>query len=138
MSYVSENRSWLESYVRILADLMGAPHWRIDLKEDWPSDAGNGQICVFRNNHYYSADLFFHEASYTDEDLRYGVAHEMIHLLTRDYDQVLHSIEDQLPSTAWEVLSDRMHHEMEQAVDAIAWAWAKTLPLPSKPAREAM
>lgn len=133
MSYVSENRTWLEPYVRQLADAMGLPHWRIVLKDGWPDEAGTGDMCVWRNNNYYSADLYIRDEDITPEDLRSNIAHEMVHLLTRDYDQVLSSIEDQLPPTAWEVLSARMHHEMEQVVDAIAYAWAATLPLPVVP-----
>lgn len=132
MSYVAKNRAWLEPYVRKLADMMGLPHWVIELKEGWPDEAGRGTICVFRNNNYYTADLSFHEDAYSDDDLRSGVAHEMVHLLTRDYDQALSSIEGQLLPATWAVLADRMQHEMEQAVDAIARAWAETLPIPDR------
>lgn len=129
-TYVARNRKWLAPYVQTLATMMGLPHWDIELKEGWPDEAGTGTICVFRNNNYYTADLYFHEDTYPDDDLRAGIAHELVHLLTRDYDRVVSSVEGQLLPATWVVLSHRVEHEMEQAVDAIARAWAKTLPMP--------
>lgn len=133
MSYVSDNRAWLEPYVRQLADMMGLPHWRIVLQDGWPTEEGashTADMCVFRNDNYFMADLYIRVEPATPEDLRYGIAHEMVHLLTRDYDQAVYSVQDHVSPATWSVLADRMLHEMEQAVDAIAAAWAPMLPLP--------
>ena len=131
MAFVDGNRHWLVPYVRQMADAMGLPHWEITVKEGWPEDAANnGEMCVYRSNNYYTADIHFNRSEYTDDDLRAGIAHEMVHLITRDYDQAAQSIENHVAPAAWSIYSDRCEHEMEQVVDAIAKAWAQTLPLP--------
>ena len=47
MSWVDENRSWFESYVRLLADNMGLKDWRIEIDSRSP-DVETAEMQVWR------------------------------------------------------------------------------------------
>jgi hypothetical protein len=107
---------------------MRADHWHISIEDEPPED--DGPATTWRSNQYNNARLYFGDPGGDMEELRRSVVHEILHLLTRDWDEAAEALEDQLSPAAWSLASKRLDHEREQAVEAIAGAWAESLPLP--------
>lgn len=132
MSYVSDNRAWLEPYFRQLIEAMNLGYWRITLEDQWPAhgDADTSDASCWHSSDYYRAKVYLNDPDGDMEELRSRIVHELVHLLLRDWDKATESVEDHLNPPVWSLYCERLRHEMEQAVDAIAVAWARVLPLP--------
>lgn len=138
MSYVADNRAWLEPYVHTLIDAMNLGYWRISLEDEWPPEnvKETSDAATWHSSDYYRARIYLNDPDGDFVELRSRIVHELTHLLLRDWDKAIESVEEHLNPPVWHLLEQRLEHEMEQAVDAIAVAWAKTLPLPEPPAEE--
>lgn len=137
MSYVSENREWLEPYVREIQAAMNLAHWEITLKDGRPQDddpSGDAPVvyqgAVWRSETYLNGDLYL-DTPETMHELRATIVHEFVHLMLRDYDMAMRALEPHLPRAVYELTDHWATRESEKAVDHIARAWANTLPMPS-------
>lgn len=128
-SYVAKSRKWLEPYLRDLSKHMNLAHWTITLEDESPGELSDSRAGVWLADDYNRAKLYVNVPE-SMNDLRQSLVHELVHLHMRDWMRSAEALEGQLRPSAWEIAHTRIDHEMEQAVDAIAMAWAESLPLP--------
>lgn len=134
MTFVAKHREWLEPYLHTLQDALGLSHWIIDLDDGWPDnkdlDREYTPACCTMTDSYFRAVIYLSQDTYTPEDLRHYLTHELMHCHLRDLVAAARDATEWLSRIAGAVMFQRIQHEMEQAVDAIATAWIPSLPLP--------
>lgn len=127
------DRVQLGLYLRELADLMGLRDWTINLMHDTP-DNPHHAACVDVRYGRKVANISFEEnwAGSDPETLRETCVHELLHChinrVRNPLDNIEHGIGQLLYNTTYNALTDYI----EDATDAIATEWARTLPLPVK------
>jgi hypothetical protein len=130
-TFTKDNRHWLEPYLRDIQQRMGLSHWRLELKDGWPEEGSKTAVaCVWRNTNQASADLYFRDPEGDWNQLLASIVHELVHVHTRDWDEATDAAREHLTVPTWTMYNHRLVQEMEQAVDAISWAWAQSLPMP--------
>lgn len=132
MAIFDGDRDKLGEYVSHMADLMGLSEWRITHLEDDPaSDDADAQIAPTYGQQ--SATIRFDTgwADHTPEKLRYIICHELVHLHVDRMDTVTQNLRDGIGMIVWNLFHGAFRDAEELAVDNIAWAWAKMLPLPT-------
>ncbi len=128
MTWVADNRHWLEPYVRDMADRMGLRDWKITiLDEPSDDDAAGGQCDLVYGRKV--ADLKIRVPS-APEELRHVVVHELLHCHAALLDWNANSIEKALSPQAFDLWHYGFEDAQEIMIDGIATAWAETLPLP--------
>ena len=133
MGYVTENRDWLEPYVLQVRDLMGLGHWNIRVLDDPPMDECDASTSISTN--YLQARMMFGPPDVSagqdaGEEFRALVAHELLHLHLHDLEQTTRMLEEHINPPTWHLVEQVQHRALERTVDAMARAWAETLPLP--------
>ena len=103
---------------RELRGRMLLDHWdiRVDFNEPTGSKA---DATTWRANTYDTATirLAAEWRSFDERRMRELIAHELGHLLTRDLDEAVGSIKDELSGEVWNLFYDRYIHEIEGVVD---------------------
>lgn len=130
MSYVSENRDWLEPYVRQLADAMGLRDWKVTLHDEPADDGSAGQSETIYGRKILHIRLGDGETS-TIEDVRETIVHELLHAHMEPFRWASNNLEPVLGQAAFAVWDGALVDTMEVAIETIAVAWAQALPLPT-------
>lgn len=136
---LADDHHALGRYVRELADLMGLRDWTVQTNTDVKLDATNhrfadGQVVAsVRIPHgTKSLELTVDNAwSRWDADtLRRVIVHELVHAHLIVMLWAFDNIQNVVGGALFEVLDSAFDDAHELATDAIAVAWAETLPLP--------
>ena len=123
----------LGAYLRDIADRVGLKDWYFNIVHEPPDDQ-NHAACV---EVYYGrkvADIRFRNewATWTPEELRETVLHELLHCHINPLRFHLNNIQNAVGQMVYEPLYQGVTDYIEYAVDGIARNWAQTLPLPVK------
>lgn len=104
---------------------LGLDHWRIDavhVVDETPG--GPWAKATVRPSHSYDSCEFWFTfdfmAEATERELDETILHEWLHVVMRDLDQAVESVESELSSGYREAWSDRVRHEREWLIDAMA------------------
>lgn len=129
MTYVSENRHWLEPYLRDLQHRMDLDHWRIELIDQEPEDDCRAQVWLRKDSRW--ARILVGDA-YEDDmsELRDSMVHELLHVHINAFDGLFDDVESHLGTPAWDVIEKRRHVELEHLIFALTRVIAPTMPLP--------
>lgn len=114
----------VEFWQRQMASL-GLGHWRIESVScvDKVPGAPGSLAGVFPSSRYASATFWFkndHIEECTPRELDESIVHEWMHIVMRDLDAAIESIEEQLSASVQDLWSDRILHEREALVDMLA------------------
>jgi hypothetical protein len=112
----------LRRIVRDLVRVMNLRDWRIRIDfETRPAHAGS-VASTWRSTHYDDAVIYLCEGwrGWVPAQARQIMAHELGHLITRDLDRAVESLEDELEGSAWNLYFERYIHELEGVVDRYA------------------
>lgn len=130
MGWVAENRSWFDPYVRKIADLVGLRDWLIDLDDALPGEGALAE-CEPTYGRRHAVMRFAPEVN--PAELRNTVVHECIHCHFALIDWNRNSIQGVVGTPVWITWDGAYSDAKELAIDAIATAWAASLPLPEPP-----
>jgi hypothetical protein len=121
----------LGEYVRDLADRMGLRDWVINIMKDPPENVNHG-ACIDVIYGRRVANLQFREEwpEWDSEQLRSTVCHELVHCHINPLRNAIDNIEAAVGKMIYDPLYNSVTDYIEYATDAIATAWAETLPLP--------
>lgn len=131
MRPTKKQRKALGRYVRRMANEMELRDWTIDLVYDPPADDDcMAHIkCTYgrkRAQVSFPRDFF----SLTPEQQRHAVCHELIHCHASGLEWQFNNLGGRVSPDVFDVLWGGMKDQIEFAVDAMAAALAKHLPLP--------
>ena len=124
----------LDRYIRTLADAMGLKDWDVRLSDDALDDGNAGGCRVPYGRKIAKIRLAEHD---TIESLRRTIVHELLHAHLEPIDWQIHNIKPAVSELTFDVWRGGFVDALEVACDAIAWAWAEHLPLPTADAQEA-
>lgn len=115
----------LERIVRVWQKRLGLQAWDVKLSfvpTSYCSCSDDADATTWRQNDYDRAVIFPNAkwASWDDDYLNRLIVHELMHLVTRDLDRVIASVEEQIHADAWRMIDKRYDHEIEGVVDRIA------------------
>lgn len=126
----------LSRYTRALADLMGLRDWtiRVDLGDPGNDGAHEGTwigcclVTPFRRSAVITIDPALRDQP--RDEVRSTMVHELTHChLDAMRDQVYTDLLGQMGQPTYDVFTGSFLRNLEHATDAIAEAWAPTLPL---------
>jgi hypothetical protein len=128
------DRDRIEPYLRELADLMGLKDWGIRLMDGTPeSDDAFAEVQSYPMLRRADIRVINEWADAEPEVFRHYMAHELIHAHFEPLEQPLRYLSNTIGRVVFDVTYATYCDAEETAVDSIAVAWAKTLPLPVKP-----
>lgn len=137
------DRDRLGNYVRELADLMGLRDWTFDIPPYPPvPTVHEGHRALASTDIAYGrrvATICFADdwAKWRRSDLRNTVVHELVHCHFVVVQWQTDLAESYMSNGEWAMYANGARTAMELHVDAVASAWAETLPLPGKKRRKA-
>lgn len=131
----SKQHAAMTEYVRDMAQRLGLGHWRCEVAQPYEHgpDDDDSEAQTFVATYTDRFEVFLYEPfwSMTPEEQRRTVVHELMHPhLDRAWTDVLDAAADGIGGTATEALRVRTRHEVERAIERIAWAIAEHFPLP--------
>lgn len=131
------DRKALGSYMREVADRMELRDWHLDLSHDPPAQDDAYASCEPIYGQHRTVLRFAHGFRDRDpEDQRHTVVHELVHLhLAALTSQVEHDASELLGSTADSVFWNGARRNLEYAVDGLAHAIARHIPIIEWPER---
>lgn len=125
------DRSKIEPYLRQLADLMGLKDWFVRLMDDAPDDETSfATIQAWTDLRLADIRITNEWADADPETFRRYMVHELIHAHLQSMEQPLRHIRAGIGDTIFNLAYAFYRDAEETAVDSMAVAWAKTLPLP--------
>lgn len=104
---------------------LGIGHWRIEsvsCVDEVPGSPG-ALAAVAPSSSYASVTFWFkndHVEDSNPRELDESIVHEWIHIVMRDLDVAIESVDDQLSRSVYELWNDRVTHERETLVDMLA------------------
>jgi hypothetical protein len=115
----------LQKLVRVWQGRLGLQAWDIKVSfvpTSFCSCAEDAEATTWRQNDYDRAVIFPNTdwTSWDDDRLSRLMVHELMHLVTRDLDRVIASVEEQVHPDAWRMVNTRYDHEIEGVVDRLA------------------
>lgn len=137
------NRDRLGTYVREVADLMGLRDWTFELPPYPPEPTDHeGHRALASTEVAYGrrvATICIADdwAEWRPSKLRSTVVHELLHCHFAVVQWQTDLIEQHLSRAEWAIYANGARTAMELHVDAVAMAWAETLPAPEESAEEA-
>lgn len=135
MSWVAENRKWIEPYIHDMANRMGLKDWVIKLDDEPPSEGAYGEC----HSHQGAKRAWLRLSDHNGDmhELRNTVIHELLHC---HWNEANNLVEEAAIATlgpqASEVMRVAWKAAMELGIDGIASAWDVCLPLPKKDEEE--
>ncbi|SRR6266404_6373538 len=121
-------RRALEKAVRLWQGRLGLEGW--DLAVSWGKDPVTGEGCsedadatTWRSNTYDRAVVYPSPdkfPNWTADFAHKVIVHELLHLVTRDVDRTVASIEGQVHPDVYRMIDKRYDHEIEGVVDRLA------------------
>lgn len=120
------DREELQEIVEFWRKQLGLFTW--DITYDWPegeasSDSDDAPYAsVWRSRDYQTAKLWFNWnfPTWTRFEAHWHVCHELLHLVTREMEFILTSIEDMLHRDVYQVVKESHHHQVEGVIDFMA------------------
>lgn len=117
----------LERIVRLWQTRLGLDAW--DIRVDWDKPAREGcDATTWRSTDYDRAILYFDTPTWPTWAEKRGldfvhriVVHELLHLLVRDLDELVDSLNGQLHRDVFAVTENRYDHEIEGLVDRLSY-----------------
>lgn len=124
-------RALLGPYLRELADMLNLRDWTINLVHEpiHSQDRAMGMCQAVYGRHWADVSFGAYFLEQSPETQREIIVHELLHChlpARRDW----YGLRELIGHLGAHVFDEAMNREMEEAVDAIANAWAKMLPLP--------
>jgi hypothetical protein len=115
-------RSAVERAVRVWQRRLGLDGWDVEVEWDEPSEDGS-DASTWRSASYDRATMKFAEGwpKWSREFTNRVVVHELLHLVSRDLDEVVNDLEGQLHRDAFTLVDRRYLHEIEGLVDRLAY-----------------
>lgn len=133
MAILDGDRDALGRYVRDMADLMGLRDWTVGIASDPPEDdEANASVEVTFGRRYAMIKFSATWTERAPEEMRQTVVHELAHCHLWSMNQRICDLHNLLGTGTYEVMEKAYRENLELAIDAIAQAWAETLPLPVK------
>ncbi len=124
-------------YVWKMRSEMWLNRWSIDiLVTEYPGENSDNLASISPTNHRHRAELEVatRAAEEGGEPLRQTIVHELLHLYSRDQNDVIRlGLVRELSASAFRILWESYNQANELMVDDMAVAWAETLPLPDWP-----
>jgi hypothetical protein len=112
----------VQEIVTLWTRRLGLERWEITI--DWTENAQPGaDSTVWVSQSYETATLYVaHPAwrTWTRAEAEGHVVHELVHLLTRDFDEIERMITEQLPPAVDKVIHTAFGHRREAMVELIA------------------
>lgn len=104
---------------------LGLGHWdfNVNVVGEEDMDRTNSDAEVTPSTQYDSARIEFKDSSYIlmDQDtLDWTIIHELLHVVFRDYDSIVHLVTQELGATAKELAEHQIEHEMEGVIERLA------------------
>ena len=104
---------------------LGLSHWRVDQVSVVDEIPGRSTAkATVQPSHSYDSVIFWFDHDFVVEasqrDLDETILHEWVHVLMRDFDQAIESVEFDLSTAGRERWSDWVNHEREGIVDRLA------------------
>lgn len=128
MTYSTDNRSWLEPYIKDVALRMNLGHWRIHLSDEQPDDETDAQIELFGASR--RGMIRIGDPDGDMEELRDCVVHELLHCHLHELEASVLQAEQHFNPPAFDLVRRNAHNQLEIAIHAIARGWSHVLPLP--------
>jgi len=126
----------LRAYVREMADRLELRDWTTFLHREVQTtgEYTASMSCTYGRKfvHIYIAESFF---EMTLEAQRQTIAHELIHVHFYGWRWAFNNLQKILSGTTFAIVENSIRDQEELAVDAMADAIARYLPLPTKPNR---
>lgn len=123
----------LAAYVRGVADAVELRDWRFRVEGERPAflSIDAAAACRPTRGRRFAA-LWFSDGWWdgSPEERRQTVVHELLHCHFRPVDAVVEGIQTNLGDAAWGVFDAAYQDAQEYAIDAVAEALARGLPLP--------
>lgn len=114
----------LEKRLRRLQTAMNLDHWNIEVKfVDVCADNEDAGAAVMRSPSYDAAEIHVstkHTAELTDFEVDVTLAHELMHVLMRDYDAAINQVLEYVPEKQRAVFDAWLDHAEEGVVDRLA------------------
>ncbi|HSE44967.1 MAG TPA: hypothetical protein VLA89_06530 [Gemmatimonadales bacterium] len=101
-------------------EFLGLSHWEIGVDFDTATDAN---ATVWRPHYYDKGVVITLNSEWRTWDSQRAneiIVHELLHLVLRDLEVAMDSVERLVPKKAWVALNARFDHEIEGAVDRLA------------------
>lgn len=118
-------------YVNHLAGLMGLEGWEFTISDEPAGKEEYANISVVYGQKRAIISLARDHASWTPECVRSTIVHELMHCHFEPVLQLSHDIIESLGvAKSTSVADAALNFLVEQTVDAISTAYARTLPLP--------
>jgi hypothetical protein len=119
-------------YLRHLADLLGLRDWHITLSRASADSGSRAQVSVHRGKDEADVTLNSHWLSYSPEQRRMTLCHELLHCHTGRLCRVMTRLHSMIDEPAME-FARRAHDEEEEiVVQRLARVIAPYLPLPEQ------
>lgn len=115
-------RGYIEQLFYHWSEKLYLTHWTFQFKWDDALDEPDMEAQVDRSGFYDYVNIRIHP-DFHKWDQQYAnktVVHELYHLLFRDMDSCVDSVETFLPKKLWEMWELRYEHEVEGLVDRLA------------------
>ena len=127
------DRGELGQYVRDIADQMGLRDWTVNMMHGEPANVKAGADCQVVFGQKVVDIRFRHDwHEMPPEDLRWLVAHELVHCHLWTMSQRVCDLESTMGVMVWGVFDAAFTDALEHATDGIAREWSRHLPLPVK------
>lgn len=125
-------RKALDAYVRWLANEVGLRDWTIRIDRDADgSEGAMASVRVVRGRKFAAIRLGADWATFTPDEVRHTLVHELVHAHTAPLDFIVEDTADALGSHAYAMLVVGWNLAHETTVDALADVIAPHMPLPS-------
>ena len=100
---------------------LGLGNWEIEV--DFAQEAGEEAYArAWRSNSYDRATINL-DRGWQEWEPGFAnriIAHELLHLVARDLEQSVTAVKEHVPRFIWELLAERIDHEMEGLIDRLS------------------
>lgn len=125
------DRSRLSAYLRDLADRMGLRDWEINVADGPLDDKTNaGEVHVVYGRRIANIAIDPKLAADGADEVRHVCTHELLHCHFKAFQWCLANVETHLGPPVYNLLFNSYKDAEELAIDAVATALARHLPLP--------
>ena len=134
---MSRRHRHLAAWIDDVLPRLGLARWRVTLSDE-PADA-DAHAQISPQDQSYDAELAL-DPAFLDlplERQRELLTHELLHLAFAHVDTVVEHLEPVMGTAAWAVFSPHYTDASERAIDELARAIARSLPLPAAAAKAA-
>jgi len=123
-------REVIDELVRQWVPRLRLTHW--ELRVDWDKPADEGDEANISPHDSYDLAVLRFTTKFPKWPRYYAeqvVVHELLHLVTRDLEQVAAATRDTMPSSARQLAESAFEHEIEGVIDRVAACFAALAPV---------